>query len=43
MMPIHNLKIPDHLPDPFTREEMEAILTHLKTNAPEQVSTGAQN
>ena len=36
MMPIHNLKIPDHLPDPFTREEMEAILTHLKTNAPEQ-------
>lgn len=37
MTPIRNLKTPDHLPDPFTRDEMEAILTHLQTNAPEQV------
>lgn len=36
MTPIRNLMIPDHLPDPFTREEMEAILAYLKTNAPEQ-------
>lgn len=36
MTPIRNLKIPDHLPAPFTREEMETILTYLKSNAPEQ-------
>jgi len=36
MASIRNLEIPDHLPDPFTREKMEAILTHLKTNASEQ-------
>lgn len=36
MTPIRNLKTPDHLPDPFTRGEMETILTYLKTNAPEQ-------
>lgn len=36
MMPIANLKNDKHLPDPFTREEMEAILDHLRMNAPEQ-------
>lgn len=36
MAPIRNLRIPDHLPDPFTREEMEAILAHLRDKAPEQ-------
>ncbi len=36
MTPIPNLKTTDHLPDPFTREEMEAILDHLHANAPEQ-------
>jgi len=36
MTPIANLKTTDHLPDPFTRDEMEAILDHLRDNAPEQ-------
>jgi integrase len=33
---IRNLKIQRSLPDPFTSAEMEAILSHLRSRAPEQ-------
>jgi integrase len=36
LAPIRNLKIQHSLPDPFTSEEMEAILSHLSQQAPEQ-------
>ncbi|MFT3975747.1 MAG: tyrosine-type recombinase/integrase [Sphingomonas bacterium] len=36
MVPIRNLQYEHDLPDPFSREEMEAILTHLRDCHPSQ-------
>ena len=37
MVPIRNRQYEHDLPDPFTREEMEAILAHLRDHDPGQV------